>query len=242
MFARAACHVHSDWSYDGKWSLEKLAASFAKRGCQVVLITEHDLGFSEERRQLHCEACRKASTEKILLVPGIEYGDPSNVVHLLVWGDVPFLGEKLDSDRVLAAVKEANGVVVMAHPSRKEAWKKFKPEWKHGLLGIELWNRKTDGWAPSRDSKPLLEMSGAVPFVGIDFHTARQFFPLRMMLEVEPPLTEASVLGALRRRRCSAKAFGLEVEILANGLGSTVLRPAEFLRRTAARTYRKLFS
>jgi hypothetical protein len=24
----AACHIHSDWSYDGKWPLPKLAAEF----------------------------------------------------------------------------------------------------------------------------------------------------------------------------------------------------------------------
>ena len=87
---RTACHVHSTWSYDGKWPLQDLAKSFSRRGYRAVLITEHDQGFSESKRLDHRAACQKASDADILLVPGIEYSDPANVIHLLVWGDVPF--------------------------------------------------------------------------------------------------------------------------------------------------------
>jgi len=242
MRVRAACHVHSDWSYDGKWALEKLAEAFSNRGYQVVMMTEHDRGFDEKRRLQHREACRKASTERILLVPGIEYSDKANCVHTLVWGNVPFVGVDMETEKVLAAVTASQAVAVMAHPSRREAWRVFNPAWGADLLGIEIWNRKTDGWAPSREAAPLLEKSGALPFVGLDFHERRQFFPLATILEVEPPLSEDSVLASLKARRCGSEVCGKPLDRFANGAAAKTLRAAEFLRRCAAPIYRKIRS
>ena len=93
MTAWCACHIHSSWSYDGRWSLKEIAAEFARRGFRVVMITEHDRGFTEERRLMHREACAEARASAMLIIPGIEYSDAANNVHVLVWGSVPFLGE-----------------------------------------------------------------------------------------------------------------------------------------------------
>src|SRR5262245_42830319 len=123
----AACHVHSSWSYDGSWSLEALASAFFERGYRILMITEHDRGFTESRRLEHREACAHASSEDIMLLPGIEYSDSTNTVHVLVWGHVPFLGEGLPTDALLKSVKASNGVAVLAHPSRRDAWKVFDP-------------------------------------------------------------------------------------------------------------------
>jgi hypothetical protein len=240
MRARAACHIHSDWSYDAKWPVEKLAEAFAKRRYQVLMMTEHDKGFDEKRRLAHREACRKASNDQILVVPGLEYSDKANCVHTLVWGNVPFVGAEMETERVLAEAAAHGGVAVMAHPSRRQAWRVFKPAWGAALLGIELWNRKTDGWAPSRDSGPLLEMTGALPFAGLDFHEWRQFFPLAMNLEVEGPLSESAVLAALRARRCQAEVFGRPLERLSGGLAEKGLQATEFFRRSAAPVLRKI--
>jgi hypothetical protein len=234
----AACHVHSTWSYDGKWKLDQLAKSFARRNYRVVLITEHDQGFDESKRLEHREACRMASSEKILLIPGIEYSDPTNVIHLLVWGDVPFVGSRAEPERVLAAAQECGGIIVFAHPSRKEAWKRFNPNWSANILGIEFWNRKTDGWAPSKHAWPLLKMTNTVPFAGLDFHDSRQFFPMASLVEMQSQISETAVLTALKARRCRSEVFGLGAPALANGLQVGALRSAESLRRVAAGLYR----
>jgi hypothetical protein len=234
---RTACHVHSDWSYDGHWPLERIAGAFGERGYRVVMMTEHDRGFDEARRREHVEACRQASSEHILLVPGIEYSDPSNTIHLLVWGDVPFIGEDVATEKTLAAVQAAGGVAILAHPSRRMAWKLFKPEWANGLLGIEVWNRKTDGWAPSKDGRRLVESSGVLPFVGLDFHTPKQLFPLAMLVELESPITEAEMLRSMKARRVSCEAFGRPVESFSDGAGAAALHTAEFMRRKAAALY-----
>src|SRR5882762_5550801 len=105
MEAVAACHVHSNWSYDGTWTLEDLSAKFRRRGCRVLMMTEHDRGFSAARLAEYRQACAEVSSEEILVVPGIEYSDAANRVHVLVWGPVPFLGENLPTIEILERVK-----------------------------------------------------------------------------------------------------------------------------------------
>jgi hypothetical protein len=230
----AASHIHSDWSYDGSWSLDSLAAKFRERGCRVLMMTEHDRGFTATRLDEYRAACTAASSARLLMVPGIEYSDAANCVHVLVWGRVPFLGEGLPTLELLEKVREHGGFAVFAHPSRRSAWRLFRPEWAQYLLGIELWNRKYDGWAPSTTAPDLLERAGVMPFVGLDFHTARQSFPLTMSMEVPATIAEDAVLGCLRARRCHARAFGLSLDHEMVRRGLSVLDVAEQGRRAAA--------
>jgi hypothetical protein len=208
----ATSHVHSKWSYDGSWTLEALSAKFARRGSRVLMMTEHDRGFTAAKLVDYREACARASSDKILVVPGIEYSDAANLMHILVWGPVPFLGEALPTGEMLDGVRSAGGVAVLAHPSRRDAWKTFDVSWAERLLGIEAWNRKYDGWAPSKTAPELMSSAGTIPFVGLDFHTQRQSFPLAMALEMEEPISEEAVLNCLRSRRCSPRAFGLPLD------------------------------
>jgi hypothetical protein len=235
----AICHVHSGWSYDGSWSLQELSAKFSQRGCRVLMMTEHDRGFTAARFEEYRRACAQASSEKMLVLPGIEYSDAANRVHVLVWGLIAFLGEGLPTVEMLEAAKAAHGVAVLAHPARKNAWQCFTPQWADGLLGIEMWNRKYDGWAPSETAPALLPQADAIPFVGLDFHTQRQSFPLAMALDIEGKVTEDTVLECLRARRCSARAFGAP---LGRDLFRKVvpaLRMAERGRRSVASIARK---
>src|ERR1700674_794083 len=205
----AVCHVHSKWSYDGCWSLEALSTRFSRRGYRVLMMTEHDRGFTAARLDQYREACSQASSSKIFVMPGVEYSDATNRVHVLVWGPVPFLGEGLPTGEMLGAVHAAGGLAVLAHPSRRDAWKSFEPSWADRLLGIEVWNRKYDGWAPSQTAPALLRTAGAIPFVGLDFHTQRQSFPLGMALGMDKNVTEETVLNCLSSRRCYPRALGV---------------------------------
>lgn len=235
----ATCHVHSKWSYDGSWSLEALSDRFSSRGSRVLLMTEHDKGFTAARLNEYREACAEASSDKILVVPGVEYSDAANRVHVLVWGNVPFLGEDLPTSEMLTAVKAVNGLAVLAHPSRRDAWKSFAPSWTGQLLGIEAWNRKYDGWAPSQTAPALLRMANAIPFVGLDFHTHRQSFSLGMALDVIGNVSEETVLDALRSRRCGARAFKLPLDQYVVRKALPVLKVAERSRRMGASLVRR---
>jgi predicted metal-dependent phosphoesterase TrpH len=235
---RAVCHVHSEWSYDGSWTLADLARAFRRRRYDVVLMTEHDIGFTEERWQRYREACADASTDHLLLVPGIEYSDEENCVHIEVWGELPFFGEGLDTTQLLDRVTEFGAFAVLAHPGRGEAWRKLNPSIFAQLSGVEVWNRQYDGWAPSRAALHLANTNRLLPFVGNDFHTARQFFPLAMAIDVREPIVSEHIYEALCERRCRSRAFRVPATRVVNGLPGAALRGAERVRRPLARAVR----
>lgn len=240
MRIRAVSHVHSEWSYDGSWTLDQLVREFSGRGYHVMLTTEHDRGFSESRWADYRAACREASTEELLIIPGIEYSDPDNIIHVLTWGDVPFLGENLPTKAMLERVREAGGVAVLAHPSRRKAWQRFDAGWSEYLTGIEVWNRKTDGWRPSPDAPALLALAGCHPFVGVDFHDRRQLFPLTMALDCPLPLSPSVVLDCLRARRCEPLAFDFALRPGVREAMQISLLPLEVLRRGSRWIYRRM--
>lgn len=238
MTVNAACHIHSDWSYDGKWPLNELAAEFRKRGYKVLLVTEHDRGFSEARLQQHRAACQEVSSKDLLVVPGIEYSDSENVTHILTWGLDSFLGEGLPTLQLLEEVKALHGVSVFAHPERRQAWTRYVAKWADLLTGIEVWNRKSDGWAPSSVAAGLLRGTDLTPYASLDFHYRNQMFPLSMELSIAGEITEESVVGCLRSRHCRAMAFSQPAANYLAGWRNATLSNVERMRRSVAPVYR----
>lgn len=239
MKVSAACHIHSDWSYDGNWTLAELVDEFSHRGYRVLMMTEHDRGFTPSKWQDYREQCANASSENILVLPGIEYSDAANLVHVLSWGDLPFLGENLPTSVMLEAIKQSGGVSVLAHPSRRNAWRSFDPTWVKLLSGIELWNRKTDGWRPSTKAKTLIDTTGVLPFAGLDFHDHKQLFPLAMHLDLAGAPTEDSVLKCIKEHRCQPYAFNLPLNRWSVSVMTAALAPFEAARRSGRWIYRK---
>jgi len=229
---RAAAHVHSEWSYDAEWTLPALAAAFARRRYDVVLTTEHDRGFHEQRWQAYRRECAAVGDGRILFVPGLEYEDSESVVHVPVWGrDLPFLGERRPTVEVLREASEAGGFAVFAHPWRRDAWMRYRSEWTPFVSAVEIWNRHYDGVAPNPAGLAFARAVGLRPFVALDFHTRRQFFPLALLLDVEEPLSPASVVDALNAGRYRPDAAGIPAHRLAHGLPAAPLRAAEGARR-----------
>jgi predicted metal-dependent phosphoesterase TrpH len=240
---RVAFHVHSDWSYDGHWSIPELVSFFRSRGFQGIMLTEHDRGFTEARRQKHRDLCAAESSEDFMVVPGIEYSDESNRIHMLTFGRIQFLGENRPTLDLLRNVKAEGGVAVFAHPRRKEAWADFSPEWESLLAGIEVWNRKTDGWAPGEKAVELVQRTGLPGFCGMDFHGQKQYFPLAMIFKGQKGgLREESIVAAMRAGEFSAEAFGHSVDVCMQGSVGAVLDLSEKARRSAAWVYRAVKS
>jgi hypothetical protein len=240
---RAAVHLHTDWSYDGSWELEALAAELGRRGYQALLTAEHDRGFDQDRWRRYRDACAEAAAATgVAIFPGIEYSDPDNVVHVPVWGaaDLPFLGEGRDSESLIDAAADAGAVAVLAHPARREAWRRLSPRSFAALGGVEVWNRKYDGWAPGAVARELATEHELTPFFGLDFHTSRQFFPLAMGVEVEGDPRIDDLVGALREGRLKPLAFGGDGARLLAGPGRGAARAAEGVRRAARPAVRKV--
>jgi hypothetical protein len=232
---RAAAHVHTDWSYDGSWELEALVRELKRRGYGAVLTAEHDRTFDAERWERYRAACAVAEgAVGIPVCPGIEYSDPDNVVHVPVWGaEVPFLGAGRDSAGLIAAAAEAGAAAVLAHPGRKDAWRRLDAGSFGMLAGVEAWNRKYDGWAPGEVGTRLAREHSLAPFFGLDFHTNRQFFPLAMGIEAAPGASGAEVAAALAALRARPLAFGRAGEKVLSGPGLGAARAAEAARRAA---------
>jgi hypothetical protein len=239
---RAAAHVHSEWSDDAHWPLARIADAFGQRGYQAVLLSEHSRGLTAAQWDDYRVACAQASTDDVLLVPGIEYNDPDNVVHVPVWGDLPFFGAEPDTAELLAQVAVAGGTSVLAHPWRREAWRRVQPAWAAWLTGVEVWNRKYDGIAPNPRALALARQHNLRPFVAVDFHTSRQFFPLAVSLTVETTTVDA-VYAALAAGRFEPTFRSHSVTRVSTGTPAHALRALELTRRAvrpAVRAARRL--
>ena len=235
---RIAAHVHSDWSYDGRWTLEDLARAFAKRGYDAVLMAEHDRTFDDARWTEFRAACAVASAHGALLVPGIEYSDADNRVHVPIWGAHEFLGAERPTLDLLTDARAVGATSMIAHPARRDAWRTLAPECFELADAIEVWNRKYDGWAPSRIGLELAERHELASFVGLDFHTARQFFPLAMTCALPDAPTVEGVLAAVRAGELAPTALRLPARRLTDGPGVLAARAGEFARRRAAKAVR----
>jgi predicted metal-dependent phosphoesterase TrpH len=232
---RFAAHVHSTWSYDGTCSLEEVASVFRRFGYDGVLMSEHSRTFDQERWEAYRAACQKAS-RGILLVPGIEYEDDSNTVHVLVWGDLPFIESHSSTGETLRGVRSHHGISVLAHPRRKDALDHVSAADRALLDGIETWNRRDDGWAPRLRARDVLaDGPGLLDFVGLDFHRRLDFFPLALRLGVSGSLTNDAVFEALSTRRSSPEAFRLPAGRFYEGIPRTLLSGIDAGRRAVSR-------
>ncbi len=236
---RAAFHVHSEWSYDAKLTLGEVAALFRGHGYDAVLMCEHDRGFSEQRLQAYAAACEEASANGPLLIPGIEYADADDRVHVPVWGDVPFMGEGIATTRLLQSVAERDGIAVLAHPRRRDAWKIVDPAWLQLCTGVEIWTRKWDGWAPNPRACRWATEADLVGVAALDLHQPGQMFPLAMRLELTAALSAEACLDALRQGNCHALIGGLPAAPLTSGAPASAARALERLRRPVWRVGRR---
>ncbi len=239
---RVASHVHSEWSYDGRWGLERISEAFGRRGYDAVLLAEHDRGFDAARWTEYRAACAAVSGGA-RLVPGIEYSDPTNSVHIPVWGDIPFLGEGIETADLLAAARAADGIAILAHPGRRNVGRTLDPRLFEYFTGIEIWNRKYDGYAPNRIAGDLVRArTGVIPMVSLDFHTARQFHPLAMLIEVAGEASETEICAALTARRAVPAAFGLPAAPLTRAPAWHAMRGVELARKRVAARVKPLLS
>jgi hypothetical protein len=201
-----------------------------------VLTAEHDSTFDNERWEAYKEACCEASTKRTSIIPGIEYSDANNAVHILVWGVSEFLGKDQETGRLLQKANEKNGICVLAHPRRRNAWQHLEKSWIPLLQGIEFWNRQYDGIAPSQEAIDLLRSNGKIiPFIGLDFHQLNQIFPLTMMINISGELSAESVFNALGNAQCKSLALGLSASYFSEGFLFSFAKFADRIRRSISK-------
>ena len=214
---RVASHVHTSWSYDGEWALEDVARTFGRLGYDAVLTAEHCRTFDQRRWEEYKTACS------------------------VVWGSsVPFLGSARPTLEILQAASEHAAATLMAHPNRRDALSRFLTDWAPLLTGVEIWNRKYDGVAPNCDAQALADEYDLVPFVGLDFHNARQFFPLAMSISAGTAPSASTLVHAIRSGSCRPELLGVPASRFTRGAEGATVRALEDVRRAIRRPARRL--
>ena len=238
-------HLHTNFSYDGRWPLEKVASAFRKLGADILLVSEHSQRLGSEKWKNYRGLCKELSNEKIRIIAGVEYSTPKNCIHFPTWGIEEYLGEELEPEKILEAARSHGAWCILAHPERRAAWNAFDSAWpSKGLCGVEVWNRKTDGLTPSSKGLELASNHSLTPVASVDFHGPKQLYPLYNKLNSERSLIQESDCEIIRHiceNGMTPVVFGLDV------LGRTpaslsVLyahRGLEFLRRIKNRRRKK---
>jgi hypothetical protein len=205
MILRGIMHVHSQWSYDGRHHLTEIARHAQAGRLDFVLMSEHNRTLTDESMAAFTKDCDALTAATgVLMVPGIECEATPDYVHVLGYG-VRTLVTDRRFGAITAAIRDAGGFAVFAHPLYREAFTHVTRAELESLAGWEIWNGKADGrWYPSDDAiRRLAELrrTGAtlVPMAGADLH--RLEADPGIVVEVTCPARAATdILGALARR------------------------------------------
>lgn len=242
---RLAPHIHTDGSDDSSWSLSRLVATLRRAGFDGALVCDHDRTMDDDAwLRLQSECHRVGDASGFLLVPGIEYQDAEHVVHLPVFGAAPFYGRSPDIGEVIARARSDGAAPVLAHPARRDAWRRVDPSWARDLAAIEVWNRKYDGLRPHTWALAWAREHRVAMTVALDWHGPRQLFPLA--LRVPDPTAQNNeerthhVVRILNAGGGSATAFGVDVRRYDGGIVGAGSRRAEQARRWAAPKIRRV--
>ncbi|MBE7414093.1 MAG: hypothetical protein HS130_02210 [Deltaproteobacteria bacterium] len=195
---RGIFHAHSTYSHDGRCTLPELVSLCKAQGLGFVALSEHAEDMDSARMDAFTSECKELSKRGVILMPGLEFGfSEYPKLHLLGIGVTRFIPPG-DISRTIDAIREQGGLSVIAHPARNGH---FVPEHIKGKLdGLEVWNASYDSrYLPHHRSvalyRSLRRMNGSLlAFGGLDFHTARNFRELDLVVEGSPADAEELLL------------------------------------------------
>jgi hypothetical protein len=133
-------HMHTRYS-DGSGTVEELALAAQAAGLDYILITDH----MDLRASAH--AGRQGELQ---VMAGYEHHDVDSHNHYLVLGTHGVLPGELHALRLPAAVRNAGGLGIIAHPEEKRRHSKALPPYPWTAWatdefdGIELWNQMSE--------------------------------------------------------------------------------------------------
>lgn len=138
-----ACVVHCHSTYsDGTGTVAQIAASAARAGADVVLLTDHDTLEAKRRGEERWH-------DEVLVCVGVEVS-PRGGNHYLAFGVDQVVDRRLAPARIQEAVRDAGGFGFLAHPFSRGserfgragmAWDSLEGD---AYTGVELWSWVTD--------------------------------------------------------------------------------------------------
>ncbi len=179
-------HVHTDYSHDGKDSVERLRDWAIERGISFIGLTDHAEDLSALQFDELVTRCRAASDERVSLIPGLEYrfaGYPG--LHLLALG----LSHRIDPatpEEFVAEAGSAARFTIAAHPGLFRY--RLPDSVAQAIDAIEVWNAAYNTrYLPDPVAVRLLESVRArrpevVGTAGLDQHDSRNDRGTRVVL------------------------------------------------------------
>jgi len=237
-------HLHSDYSFDGKLSLEELKEECVRRRQSFMVVTEHAEDFDEGYLRRYLDHCKRLTDREFVVIPGLEFRmDGVREVHVLVVGTEAL--ESADTPQGVmekALSEDGRGLVVLAHPSRNGH---YLPEHlARRLHGIEIWNAACDSrYLPDCAAISLFRLlkkrnRNLVGFGGLDLHDRFGFRELRLQMRY-PCRTEVDLLGHLKAGRFTNRGPCMSIgsmpdwgfaKMLMLNVGRKLLTAADFLK------------
>lgn len=190
-------HVHTDYSHDGKDSIERLRDFALERGIAFVGLTDHAEDLSAAQYDELVARARAASDDDVSIIPGLEYRfDGYSGLHLLALG----LSRRIDPatpEEFAIQAGAAARFTIAAHPGL------FRYDMPDSVArtidAIEVWNAAYNTrYLPDPAAVRLLERVRTrrpeiVGIAGLDQHDSRNDRGTRViLLDPEPrdPLAE----------------------------------------------------
>jgi predicted metal-dependent phosphoesterase TrpH len=156
---KADLHIHSNFSNDGKSTVEEIIDAAVKRGLGCIAITDHN----------SFDAYPAAKDNgKVIVIPGIEVSAEEG--HILAYGVHRSIKRGMTIKETIDAIHEAGGVAFAAHPYRWWSGLGEKNVIGNSFDGIEARNARSTA-SSNRRSEALAARVGKPVSAGSDAHT-----------------------------------------------------------------------
>ncbi len=211
MILKGVSHIHSTYSFDGQLPLPTLVRYFEEKGFDFVLMSEHVESLNVDSLRSFIADCRRLTTSRLLIVPGVEIEH----LNLLVFGikSVHVYSDMID---LIEQFRSQGTLLILSHPAKLHSG---ALEVVSDIIeGVEVWNNKYDGkLAPRAKSLKLFERlrdsnPGLVPVCGQDFHGKSDY--ANVWMEV-PTIdrSEEAIIAAIRSGNVRLTAGGQRIPI-----------------------------
>lgn len=163
-------HIHTnEGSSDAFIELEELINEAIRLGLDGICVSEHydyfdfDENSYEKIYKSYYELCEMAKDSGLHIFPSVEikvYDDTEYLIHGLI---IPEKFFKLGWDEFLTSISYLGGIVVQAHPFRKN-------NIESKVDGIELYNMMSNDDANQRATQLYLKNEEQIYIIGSDAH------------------------------------------------------------------------
>jgi hypothetical protein len=176
--------MHSDYSHDGRDSLEAMREMCLARGIQFVGLTDHAEDFVPELFGEYVQHCAAVSDGRVQFIPGLEFRIAQGV-HLLALGLRQWITPRT-AEEFFESTRTTAQLTLLAHPVL--ARYKIPQTVLDNIDGIEVWNTGYNTrYLPDPRAMRLYHSvarirPGTVATAGLDQHDGRNDREVRVIL------------------------------------------------------------